>query len=220
MIPIIRKTADGSNTLFMPELDETYHSLFGAIQESTFIFIEQGLKMCRKNSIRVLEVGFGTGLNTLLTALEAKRAKKVIYYETLELYPVSIGDAQLLHYPESLENCGELFDRIHLADWEADIAINPFFVLHKVKTDFTKYELTGTYDVVYFDAFSPEKQPEMWQEAGFRTIIEHCNPDAIFTTYCAKGAVRRVLQQVGFRVERLPGPPGKREVLRGRVING
>ena len=219
-MPIVRKTADGSDTLFVPELDETYHSLYGAIQESVFIFVELGLKMCRKNSIRVLEVGFGTGLNALLTALEAERTQKMIYYKALELYPVSIEDARLLNYPELLGSCGDLFDRINMADWEADVAINPFFVLHKAKGDFLAYLLTGMYDVVYFDAFSPEKQPEMWQEAGFRTIIEHCNPDAILTTYCAKGAVRRVLQQVGFRVERLPGPPGKREVLRGRVING
>jgi tRNA U34 5-methylaminomethyl-2-thiouridine-forming methyltransferase MnmC len=176
--------------------------------------------MCRKNAIKVLEVGFGTGLNALLTALEAERMRKMIYYKTLELYPVSIEETRLLNYPALLEDCGDLFDSIHLADWDTDITINPSFILHKVKGDFMTYSLTGLYDVVYFDAFSPEKQPGMWHEAGFRTIIEHCNPDAILTTYCAKGSVRRTMEKVGFQVERLSGPPGKREVLRGRVVNG
>ena len=215
MQTIIQTTADGSHTLFVPEIEESYHSIHGAMQESTFIFIEQGLKTCPKNTVHVLETGFGTGLNALLTALEAIRASKSIHYTTLELYPVPVHHALMLNYPELLENSGELFDKIHQAPWEKDVEINPFFVLHKINTDFTTHTLTGMYDVIYFDAFSPEKQPEMWRESGFQTIIEHCNPDAVFTTYCAKGAVRRALQKVGFHVERLPGPQGKREILRG-----
>jgi tRNA U34 5-methylaminomethyl-2-thiouridine-forming methyltransferase MnmC len=215
---IIQTTADGSHTLFVPELNESYHSIHGAIRESTFIFIEQGLKQCSKNDIRVLEIGFGTGLNALLTSLEAVRTKKRIHYTALELYPVPEQDILLLNYPELLENAGCLFDKIHRAPWETAVKINPFFVLQKIKTDFTTYPLTGMYDVVYFDPFSPEKQPEMWQESGFQKIDEHCNSEAILTTYCAKGSVRRLLQNVGFLVERLPGPPEKREILRGRKL--
>jgi tRNA U34 5-methylaminomethyl-2-thiouridine-forming methyltransferase MnmC len=214
MISIIQTTADGSHTLFVPEIDESYHSVHGAIQESTFVFIEQGLRLCIRNDIRVLEVGFGTGLNALLTSFEAVRTKKRIHYTTLELYPVTAENIRLLNYPEMLENSGEFFDKIHKATWEKNVEINPFFVLQKIKTDFTSCVLSGMYDVVYFDPFSPEKQPEIWEKAGFEKIAEHCNPDAILTTYCAKGTVRRTLQNVGFQVERLPGPPGKREILR------
>ena len=204
----IQTTADGSQTLFVPEIEESYHSMYGAISESTLIFIEQGLKKCLKSAIRVLEIGFGTGLNALLTALEANRTHKKIHYTTLERYPVPVQNALLLNYPELLENSGKLFDNIHRASWDTDVEINPLFVLHKVNADFTAYTLKGMYDVIYFDAFSPDKQPEMWEESGFQKIAEHCNPDAILTTYCAKGTVRRILQKVGFQVERLSGPQG------------
>ena len=259
---LIQTTADGSHTLFVPEIGESYHSIHGAIQESTVVFIEQGLRACSLNTIHVLEIGFGTGLNALLTALEACRTKKRIHYTTIERFPVSIENAHLLNYPELLLcqiidchsecsiaesknlrdpstslrmtersnlkhfmadkslmlNCYEQFDKIHQASWEEDVDINPYFVLHKIKTDFTTCSLSGMYDVVYFDPFSPEKQPEMWEESCFREIADHCSPDAILTTYCAKGSVRRTLQKVGFRVERLPGPPGKREILRAKKL--
>ena len=211
---ILQTTADGSHTLFVPDIEESYHSMHGAIQESTFIFIEQGLRKCPKHAVQLLEIGFGTGLNALLTALEAGHTKKSIHYTTIELYPVSEQTVRSLNYPELVENSGDLFEKIHRANWEIEVEINPYFVLQKLKTDFTTYFLTGMYDVIYFDPFSPEKQPEMWEESGFSKIADHCNPDAILTTYCAKGTVRRTLQRVGFRVERLTGPPGKREILR------
>ena len=215
----LQPTADGSHTFCAPAINESYHSIHGAINESTFIFIEQGLRACSKTPVSVLEIGFGTGLNALLTALEANRASKKIDYSTLELYPVPVQNALQLNYPQLLENAGELFEKIHRAPWETAVEINPFFVLHKIKTDFTTYPLKGMYDVIYFDAFSPEKQPEMWCESCFQKIMDHCNPDAVLTTYCAKGTVRRVLQKVGFQVERLPGPLGKREILRGNKNN-
>ena len=214
MQTIIQTTTDGSHTLFVPEIEETYHSVHGAIQESTFIFIEQGLRACRKDPVRVLEIGFGTGLNALLTALEANRTERKIHYTTLELYPVSEQTACLLNYSALLKIDDKIFFQIHHAPWQTDTTVNPFFILHKIKADFTACLLTEMYDVVYFDAFSPEKQPEMWGELGFREIYAHCNQDANLTTYCAKGTVRRALQKVGFKVERLPGPMGKREILR------
>ena len=209
-------TEDGSNTLYVSEIDECYHSSHGAIQESRHIFIEAGLKQCSKSEIRVLEIGFGTGLNAFMTLIEAERSGKRIQYTSLEKYPVEIEKALTLNYPEELspEN-RDLFERLHTSVWNNDIHITPSFTLKKVETDFTGYTVEDKFDVVYFDAFSPEKQPEMWIQERFEMIFHHCNPGAILTTYCAKGIVRRATQAAGFKVERLQGPPGKREILRG-----
>jgi len=209
-------TEDGSHTLFVPAIDECYHSSHGAIQESKHIFIEAGLKQCEKSEIRVLEIGFGTGLNAFLTLIEAERSGKQIQYISLEKYPVDIEKALQLNYPEELspENRNR-FELMHASRWNKEIQISPNFTLEKIETDFTRYDFREKYDVIYFDAFSPEKQPEMWSQERFDKIFEHCNTGAILTTYCAKGVVRRAMQAAGFKVERLPGPPGKREILRG-----
>ena len=213
----LKITEDGSHTLFVPGIDECYHSTHGAIQESKHIFIDAGLKQCPKNEIRILEIGFGTGLNAFLTLLEAEWSEKHIHYTSLELYPVETGKALQLNYPEQLApEKRQAFEEMHTADWNVEISISPFFKLNKLEADFTGFNLKDHYDVVYFDAFSPEKQPEMWSRELFEKIYAHCNPGAILTTYCAKGIVRRAMQSAGFLVERLPGPPGKREILRGR----
>ena len=233
-------TEDGSHTLRVREIDECYHSTHGAVQESDYIFIKSALKhflsVCRtdgysestadkrdkgiffgdRQEIRVLEIGFGTGLNVYLTLLEAEKMNLMINYTSLELYPLSVEYASLLNYPELIDGDRELFEKIHHASWDEDNDITSFFVLHKVKTDFTEYVINGLYDVIYFDAFSPEKQPEMWMEDGFKMIYGHSDREAVMTTYCAKGAVRRAMQAAGFVMERLPGPPGKREILRAR----
>ena len=218
-------TEDGSHTLRVAEIDECYHSTHGAVQESMHIFINAGLKVflseerVSEDEVRVLEVGFGTGLNAYLTLLEAEKSRKTIHYTTLELYPLSADEALMLNYPETLCGERELFEKIHRSPWDEDNVITSFFTIHKIKADFVGYELQGLYDVIYFDAFSSEKQPEMWMEGGFRKIYENSGNGAVITTYCAKGAVRRAMQSAGFVVERLPGPPGKREILRGRIIN-
>ena len=213
----LETTLDGSHTLYVPEIDETYHSTHGAIQESTHIFINEGLKQCKKKYINILEIGFGTGLNAYLTAIEAKRTDIHINYYTLEKYPIPIGTALQLNYCQLLSdtNLGSLFSEIHQAKWEKEVTVSDNFILKKIQCDFTNYLPDTTFDVIYFDAFSPEKQPEMWTEEQFRKMYAACNEGAIITTYCAKGSVRRALQAVGFKVERLPGPPGKREILRG-----
>ena len=213
-------TEDGSHTLRVEEIDECYHSTHGAVQESMHIFINTGLREFLAGSadeIKVLEIGFGTGLNAYLTLLEAEKLKKSVHCTTLELYPLAAEEALMLNYPEIL--CGDrvMFEKIHYSPWSENNYISPFFTLNKIKADFTGYELQGLYDVIYFDAFSPEKQPKMWMETGFRKIYEHSGNGAVMTTYCAKGVVRRAMQSAGFVVERLPGPPGKREILRGRV---
>ncbi|MEZ7866620.1 MAG: tRNA (5-methylaminomethyl-2-thiouridine)(34)-methyltransferase MnmD [Paludibacteraceae bacterium] len=208
-------TDDGSHTLFVSEIDECYHSTKGAIQESRHIFIEAGLKQCAKSEINVLEIGFGTGLNALLTALESDFS---VRYTTIELYPVPIEQALKLNYPVLLgTESVDLFEKIHSSPWNEKVQITENFTLTKLKADFTKIELDEKFDVIYFDAFSPEKQPEMWSEEMFRKLYLCASENAIMTTYCAKGAVRRAMKEAGFTVERLPGPPGKREILRARA---
>ena len=212
----LKITEDGSHTLFVPEIDECYHSTHGAIQESRHIFIEAGLKQCTKQKINILEIGFGTGLNAFLTLLKAESSGKQIHYTTLEKYPVEIEKAIQLNYSDEIApDKKQIFEQLHTSPWNEEIKLTPFFTLKKLEVDFTEAVFDAQFDVVYFDAFSPEKQPEMWNEALFSTIFTHCNPGAILTTYCAKGMVRRAMQDAGFKVERLPGPPGKREILRG-----
>lgn len=209
-------TSDGSHSLYVPEIDECYHSSYGAIQESRHIFIEAGLKKNAQNETRILEIGFGTGLNALLAYHFAMQTGKKIYYTTLEKFPVDVELVRQLNYPGLIDNdLATVFKTMHEVSWNEIHEISPFFVLKKMHVDFTEYQHVGQYEVIFFDAFSPEKQPEMWSQEQFEKIAAHCQPGAILTTYCAKGIVRRALQAAGFLVERLPGPPGKREILRG-----
>lgn len=217
---IIEKTEDGSHTFYVPELNEHYHSTFGAVQESMYVYIEAGFLQCTQNTVNVLEIGFGTGLNALLTLIESEKINKSVYYHTIELYPLDIEEVRKLNYTEklSLKN-PEIFEKLHQCVWESPNEITPLFTLLKNQLDFSKldnFHPDTTFDVVYFDAFAPNIQSEMWTQEIFNKIYSICNPGAIITTYCAKGAVRRALENAGFIMERLPGPPGKREILRGR----
>ncbi len=208
-------TNDGSHSLFVPEIDECYHSTHGAIQESKHIFIEAGFKQCQKDTIKVLEVGFGTGLNAFLTMDVVLNSAKKVHYTGLELYPVAIEMAMQLNYPTMISPQNKLlFQQLHLAQWNKEVAIASSFWLTKMQLDFTQLSLAEKFDVIYFDAFSPEKQAEMWTEDAFKLLYNCCNVGGVLTTYCAKGHVRRAMQSAGFIVERLPGPPGKREILR------
>ncbi|MEA4935389.1 MAG: tRNA (5-methylaminomethyl-2-thiouridine)(34)-methyltransferase MnmD [Paludibacter sp.] len=210
-------TEDGSHSLLQSEFNETYHSIHGAIQESKHIFIEAGLKLCKKNPIHILEIGFGTGLNAFLTQLETELSGQEVHYTAIELYPLSTASASLLNYPDLLApEKKDTFYQLHTSPWQNHIQLTSQFELCKIKEDYSSMTLTGNFDLIYFDAFSPEKQPEMWTEERFRMIYCCCSPSAILTTYCAKGNVRRALQSAGFQVERIPGPPGKREMLRAR----
>lgn len=209
----IEVTADGSPTLYIPEMDEHYHSVKGAKTESCHIFRDCGLLHNSKMKLRVLEIGFGTGLNALVTAMCSDRE---VEYFTLELYPLS---AEILASTKYATNPDEdiIHDKIKNAKWEKGEEINSHFIIHKLMMDFTlsDNELPQNIDVVYFDAFAPEKQPEMWSEDCFKRIFQCMNSGGILTTYCAKGEIRRRLQSIGFNVERIPGPPcGKREILR------
>lgn len=212
-------TEDGSHTLYVPEIDECYHSTHGAVQESMHIFVEAGMNQCVKSEINVLEIGFGTGLNAFLTLVQAQQTFKKIHYTTIEKYPVEIEKALQLNYTHGYSNdMKELFELIHKVKWNEDVTINPLFSITKFQGDFTNFDFEDSYDVIYFDAFSPEKQPEMWSDRMFQKLFQLSNPGAILTTYCAKGVVRRAMKLAGYKVERLPGPPGKREILRGVKI--
>jgi len=210
-----RITADGSHTLFVKGLNEPYHSVNGAITESMQVFIRNGLKAAGKKKIRVLEFGFGTGLNALLTLLEAARSGLEVGYHTLEKYPVTLEEADRLNYPDLLgEGSGEMLSALHRAPWDTVVEINPSFILEKIRGDFTEIEHFPRADLVYYDAFAPDIQPGLWTEELFFRIAGAMEEGGILVTYSAKGSVRRALQAAGLRVEKLPGPPGKREVLR------
>ncbi|GHT60865.1 hypothetical protein FACS189451_01720 [Bacteroidia bacterium] len=212
---ILETTADGSHTFFLPEMGEHYHSVNGAIQESKHVYLDAGFKQCGKPEIQVLEMGFGTGLNALITALEAENQKNKVFYTGLEKFPLSPEMIGQLNYSETNP---ALFQAIHQAGWGKSELVNPYFQLEKIQTDFRDYNFPNKYDVVYYDAFAPDKQPEVWSQELFDKIFSAMNPDGILTTYCAKGNIRRMMQQAGFSVERIPGPPGKREMLRGKVL--
>lgn len=214
---VIQKTEDGSNTLYLPDLDETYHSTHGSVQEAELVFIKYGLRTSTKSNLSILEIGFGTGLNAYLTLLDSINNPNIrnIRYTSIELYPVDMEVVKQLNYSSIIQNSNqELFLKLHLAEWGDFIAIHNKFKLKKINADFTEIDLSGKYDLIYYDAFGPDKQCEMWDEKLFQKLFEVANEGAIITTYSAKGNVRRALQKAGFIVERLPGPIGKREVLR------
>ena len=223
---LIEKTDDGSATLFVPQLDEHYHSTKGARTESQHIFVDTGLKACTAVSPQILEVGFGTGLNAWLTLEEAERSRREVCYTGVELYPLAWEAVEQLRY---VDERWELFKRMHTSPWEKEVELTPYFTLRKMQGDINRLlkadsllaegDNTWKADLIYFDAFAPDKQPEMWSQELFDRLYVLLNDGGILTTYCAKGAVRRMLQTAGFVVERLPGPPGgKREILRGRKL--
>ena len=214
---IIQKTEDGSPTIYLPELDEHYHSVHGAIQESSHIFIQAGLRSLPAGHIRILEVGFGTGLNAFLTLLETFNNPDLsIEYFTVERYPLSTDITEQLDYPHLLApDRADLFAALHRAPWDKPVNITSAFTLHKIEGDIATVPLPDDINLIYFDAFAPEKQPEMWQQSIFDRIASHASPQSVIVTYCAKGDVRRGWQATGFRMEKLAGPPGKRHILRG-----
>jgi tRNA U34 5-methylaminomethyl-2-thiouridine-forming methyltransferase MnmC len=216
--PQLVKTDDGSDTLFVKELGEHYHSTFGAVQESRHIFIEAGLKKCTKKALNLFEVGFGTGLNCYLTLLETANTNQIIKYIAVEKYPLPEDIWSKLNFPSIVSGGStELFRLIHDVKWNEEVIINDHFSLLKIASGLseTDYQSLPLFDLIYFDAFSPGAQPELWETPVFRQLSDHCEPGGMVVTYCAKGVVRRSLIEVGFNAERIPGPPGKREMLRG-----
>ena len=230
-IPQLEATEDGSLTLYTPRFGEHYHSTHGAVQESAHIYLGLGLRQRLEHwvepeavALRCFEVGFGTGLNALLSWMEAERSHRLIHYYSIERYPIPAELYRQLHYElstaDALSTAGGAEDshsalmRLHEAAWDEDVTLSRYFVLHKISGDLNALPFPAALDLIYYDAFSPESQPELWHEELFAQLRHCCRPGAILTTYCAKGEVRRRLERSGFSVERLPGPPGKREVLR------
>lgn len=217
----IFKTADGSHSIRLPEWNEQYHSKHGAIQEAEHVFIKSGLVrvlegLNPEKYLAILELGFGTGLNALLTALFSQQNNLEIDYTGLEAYPVAKEEWSQLNYPKEIkgENAQKLFDEIHRATWEEETVITPNFKLCKQKMFFQDFRQKEQFDLIYFDAFGPRVQPELWEEPLFKAMYDALHKNGVLVTYSAKGSVRRALLQVGFEVEKIPGPPGKREMLR------
>jgi tRNA U34 5-methylaminomethyl-2-thiouridine-forming methyltransferase MnmC len=210
----IKTTEDGSSTLYRPDLDEHYHSIHGAIQESMHIFINAGLKNCLQQNLNILEIGFGTGLNALLTMLHAE--ERTIFYHAIEKWPLNQVLISKINYPQCLNNrkASEYFNHLHNARWNYDEPLLPRFLFRKEEVDLIEFNTNHRYDLVYFDAFGPDKQPELWTSEIFHNIAKLMNPEAILTTYSCKGSVKRAMQHAGLSIKKIPGPPGKREMVR------
>ena len=214
-MPELVITGDGSHSLYVESLDEHYHSINGAITESQHVFIAAGFKQLKKSHIRILEMGFGTGLNALLTLAEAQKSDISVDYTGIEKFPLDRAIADSLNY-ESLSDpvSSGVLKLLHNSPWEQEVMIKPGFMLQKIQCDMHAMHLTDEFDLVYFDAFAPEKQPELWTSESFIRIFRSMKPGSILTTYSSKSLVRRNLKASGFQVEKIPGPPGKREMTR------
>ena len=217
-------TADGSSTIHLPDWDEQYHSKHGAIQEAYHVFIKHGLThFCAENTpsldteLTILEIGFGTGLNAFITFLEAEKLKLKINYVGVEGYPISVEEVSQLNYASELkaEENETVFKALHEVSWNENHQISPLFSLEKQHKFFVDITDENAFNIIYFDAFGARVQPELWTESVFETMYKALKPNGVLVTYSAKGSVRRAMQAVGFTVERLEGPPGKREMLRG-----
>lgn len=213
-------TADGSTTIHIPSWNEQYHSKHGAIQEAIHVFIKAGLHQIKKDEIRILEIGFGTGLNAFLSLLEAQKLQKSIVYEGVEAYPVNFEMVSKLNFTAQLHlvDAQDDFLKMHQIEWEKSVEITPFFKLKKKQQFFENITDSNAFDLIYFDAFGARNQPELWTEVIFEKMFDALKNNGILVTYAAKGSVRRAMQAVGFLVEKLPGPPGKREMLRATKI--
>ena len=221
-------TSDGSKTIQIEEWNEQYHSIHGAIQEAKHVFLKHGLLFfcavpkafwidSTSQTIDILEIGFGTGLNAFLTLIEAEKRNQNISYVGVEAYPVALEEINQLNYIELIsQEHSDIFDSIHHVSWETPHQITPIFELEKQQKFFHEIIAKNEFDIIYFDAFGARVQPELWTEDIFNIMYNALKANGILVTYSAKGSVRRAMQAVGFTVERLPGPPGKREMLRAQ----
>mgnify|MGYP003450757879 FL=1 len=210
-------TQDGSSSIYIPELDETYHSKFGAIQEAKHVFIKNGLDLFEDGSgISILEIGFGTGLNALITLLEAEKRNLKINYVGVEAYPIPFDEISQLNYVTQLESLEKQvdFEKMHASNWEEEISINSNFRITKRKQFFTNISDENTFDLIYFDAFGFTVQPELWNEAIFEIMYKSLKNRGMLTTYACRTSIKKAMQHAGFQTLKLPGAPGKREMLR------
>jgi tRNA U34 5-methylaminomethyl-2-thiouridine-forming methyltransferase MnmC len=217
-------TKDGCHSISIPEINITYHSIHGAIRESKHVFIEAGLKsICplpAARCIRIFEMGFGTGLNTLLTLIEAEKLQQSIHYTAIEFYPLDKEEVHSLNYCQLLNrpDLQAIFELLHQCEWEKENIITPFFTFYKINSNLINFSsrwLSGQlFNLIYFDVFAPAVQPELWTKEVFEKLYSMMSHGGILVTYCSKGDVRRAMQAAGFSVEKIPGPEGKREMIR------
>ena len=216
--PRIFETRDGSHSIFSETHGVSYHSKYGAVQESQHVFIEAGLyyKMRGKKQLSVLEIGLGTGLNAFMTLLEAERHQIRIDYTAVEAFPIGLEEAAQLNYPQALQagQWQDSFLPLHACPWEQTCPLSPHFNFLKLQRKFEELAFPESFDVIYFDAFAPGAQPELWEPPVMETMYRALQPEGVLTTYCAKGSVKRTFKALGFTIEALPGPPGKREMTR------
>jgi tRNA U34 5-methylaminomethyl-2-thiouridine-forming methyltransferase MnmC len=215
-------TGDGSHSVLNVDLQETYHSRHGALQESRYVFIEKGLLYVAQKRpgmpIRIFEMGFGTGLNAGLSLMEGQEGQIAIRYESWEKEPLPETIVSQLNYAD-LVGADEPFNAVHRAAWDREVEIAPGFTLMKRRGDVLTDALTGEFDLIYYDAFAPSKQPKLWTLDALRRTTERLSPGGVWVTYCAKGQVKRDLAELGLSVETLPGPPGKKEMTRASRVN-
>lgn len=218
----IIETKDGSSSLYLPEMDETYHSTHGALTEALYVFLDKALEAYlsafpEKKKIRILEIGFGTGLNAWLTAIHVKGKDYQVEYSSLEKFPVSEEVVSKLNYTKDRsEDEKNLFAQVHDVVWNQPVQIHEGFTLEKVEKDVFDFPIKpDQFDVIYFDAFAPSKQPEMWSLEVLQKMYDCLSEGGVFSTYCAQGQFKRDLKSVGFQLESLDGPPGKKEMTRG-----
>ena len=207
------ETSDGSSSVFDSQFSEHFHSTFGAITESMHVFIENGLKLKYTPEIKILEVGFGTGLNCLLTILNKEVNQEVIYH-SIEKFPLNNEHISLLNYSKQLNIKSDLFQKISNVEWGIECDITEKFHIKKIKIDLLEFNSEELYDIIYFDAFSPNTQPELWTTEIFTKMFYNLKTNGILTTYSAKGDVKRSLRNAGFEVVRISGPIGKRHIIR------
>jgi tRNA U34 5-methylaminomethyl-2-thiouridine-forming methyltransferase MnmC len=212
----IIKTLDGSTTIHLKEWDECYHSKHGAIQEAKHVFIKNGLSLFENNPVSILEIGFGTGLNAFITFLESIEKKQQIDYVGVEAYPVNAEEVLAMNYVEELEalKFHNIFEKMHKCEWDNKVEICDQFSLTKRKQFFDEINDLETFDLIYFDAFGYRVQPELWSTEIFQKMYNSLKPNGVLVTYAARGVVKRSMIEVGFTVEKLAGPPGKREMFR------
>mgnify|MGYP006428476929 CR=1 FL=1 len=210
-------TKDGSSSLYLPDKDEHYHSSHGAVQESKHVFIKNGLFQLidKKSDLDILEVGFGTGLNAILTLANSVKFKKLIKYQAIEPYPLSMVEVKQLNYEKFIDTqlYDTNFEKLHSILFDQWQEIVPYFQFIKYKKALLDCSFDNKFDLIYYDAFGPKAHPEMWESKPLSQVVNSLKDDGIFVTYCVKGSVKRILKSLGLQVQKLPGPPGKREMM-------
>lgn len=212
----IIQTKDGSTTIQITDWDECYHSRFGAIQEAQHVFIKNGLSLFENQSVSILEIGFGTGLNAFITFIESKKLNQSIDYVGVEGFPISAEEVLSMNYVSELnaEDKSSIFEKMHKCNWEVQNILREDFFFTKRNQFFENINDIEKFDLIYFDAFGYNVQPELWSTAIFQKMFNALKPTGILVTYAARGVIKRSMNEVGFSVEKLEGPPGKREMFR------